>query len=60
VAKLAEFAVRTGAGFYLKASMSPLLILFGLTFSFLIGCIAGYLPSRSASKLKPVDALRYE
>ena len=60
VAKLAEFAVRTSAGFYLKASMSPLLILFGLAFSFLIGCIAGYLPSRSASKLKPVDALRYE
>ena len=60
VAKLAEFAVQTSAGFYLKASMSPFLILFGLTFSFLIGCIAGYLPSRSASKLKPVDALRYE
>ncbi len=60
VAKLAEFAVQTSAGFYLKASMSPFLILFGLAFSFLIGCIAGYLPSRSASKLKPVDALRYE
>ena len=59
-AKLAEFVVQTSAGFYLKASMSPFLILFGLTFSFLIGCIAGYLPSRSASKLKPVDALRYE
>ena len=60
VAKLAEFAVQTSAGFYLKASMSPLLILFGLTFSFLIGCIAGYLPARNASKLRPVDALRYE
>jgi putative ABC transport system permease protein len=60
VAKIAEFVVQTSAGFYLKASMSPFLILFGLTFSFLIGCIAGYLPSRSASKLKPVDALRYE
>ena len=60
VAKLAEFIVTTSTGFYLKASMSPFLILFGLTFSFLIGCIAGYLPSRSASKLKPVDALRYE
>ncbi len=60
VAKLAEFVVKTSAGFYLKASMSPFLILFGLAFSFLIGCIAGYLPSRSASKLKPVDALRYE
>jgi len=59
-AKLAEIAVQASAGFYLKTSMSPFLILFGLTFSFLVGCIAGYFPSRSASKLKPVDALRYE
>lgn len=60
VAKAAEFAVQTSTGFYFKASMSPFLILFGLVFSFLIGCIAGYLPARNASKLKPVDALRYE
>ena len=60
LAKAAEFAVKTTGAFYLSASISPQLILFGLTFSFLIGCIAGYLPSRSASKLKPVDALRYE
>jgi len=60
LAKLAEFAVQTTGAFYLKASITPQLILFSLAFSFLIGCIAGYLPSRSASKLKPVDALRYE
>ncbi len=60
LAKLAEFAVQATGTFYLKASISPQLILFGLTFSFLIGCIAGYLPARNASKLKPVDALRYE
>ena len=60
VAKAAEFAIQTTGAFYVKASMSPFLILFGLVFSFLIGCIAGYLPARNASKLKPVDALRYE
>jgi len=60
LAKLAEFAVQTTGTLYLKASITPQLVLFGLAFSFLIGCIAGYLPSRSASKLKPVDALRYE
>lgn len=59
-AKIAEFAIRTTGSFYLKASMSPWLIIFGLTFSFLIGCAAGYFPARSASKMKPVDALRYE
>jgi len=60
MAKGAELAIRTTGAFYLKASMSPNLIIFGLVFSFLIGCIAGYLPARGASKLKPVDALRYE
>jgi len=46
--------------FYLKADVSPALILFSITFSFLVGCISGFFPARTASKLKPVDALRYE
>lgn len=46
--------------FYLKADVGPGLILFSITFSFLIGCVSGFFPARAASKLKPVDALRYE
>jgi putative ABC transport system permease protein len=46
--------------FYLRADVSPGLILFGITFSFVVGCISGYFPARAAAKLKPVDALRYE
>ncbi|HCC59985.1 MAG: hypothetical protein A2402_02130 [Candidatus Staskawiczbacteria bacterium RIFOXYC1_FULL_37_43] len=46
--------------FYLEADVSPQLILFSLSFSFLVGCVSGYFPAKSASKLKPVDALRYE
>jgi len=46
--------------FYLKADVSPGLILFSITFSFLVGCISGYFPAQKASKMKPVDALRYE
>lgn len=60
LAKITEIVVKTTGSLYLKASMSPWLIIFGLVFSFLVGCIAGYLPARSASKMKPVDALRYE
>lgn len=46
--------------FYLKADVSPGLIFFSVAFSFLVGCVSGYFPARSAAKLKPVDALRYE
>lgn len=46
--------------FYLKADVGPGLILFSITFSFLVGCISGYFPARRAARLKPVDALRYE
>lgn len=46
--------------FYFSASITPGLIVFGLVFSFLVGCLAGFFPAKQAAKLKPVDALRYE
>ncbi len=45
---------------YIEAHISLWLIIFGLTFSFLIGCLSGFLPARQASKMEPVEALRYE
>jgi putative ABC transport system permease protein len=49
------------AGFpMLKAYITPQLIAAGLIFSFTMGAIAGFLPARQASKMKPADALRYE
>jgi len=44
--------------FYFSASVTPGLILFGLIFSFLIGCLSGFFPAQRAAKLKPVEALR--
>jgi putative ABC transport system permease protein len=40
--------------------VTPELIIFALVFSVLIGMIAGVIPAYRASKLNPVDALRYE
>ena len=48
------------AGFLLIVKIEPLILIFGLLFAFIIGMISGILPAYQASKLKPVDALRYE
>ena len=43
----------------LIASFSPTLIIGALLFSFFIGSLSGLFPAIQASKLNPVDALRY-
>ena len=55
---VSEFSTR--AGFKLLFEINTTLILFGLFFAFLVGMLSGSLPAYQASKLKPVDALRYE
>lgn len=40
--------------------LSPKLMAFGLTLAVIIGIISGVIPAYRASKLRPVDALRYE
>lgn len=44
----------------LKAYFPAYLIIGALLFSFGVGCASGALPAIQASRLKPVDALRYE
>ena len=44
----------------IRASMHPYLLIGTLVFAFFIGVVSGLTPSYQASKLKPVDALRYE
>jgi putative ABC transport system permease protein len=53
------YAVEKGFSF-LAVSFSPRIIISVMIFSFLVGAISGFLPARAASKLKPVDALKYE
>ncbi|MFH1036628.1 MAG: ABC transporter permease [Patescibacteria group bacterium] len=60
LAKLVELIGQIHPVFYIQASITPGIVLFGLLFSFGVGCLSGFFPARSASKLKPVDALRYE
>ena len=40
--------------------LNPELVLAAILLSTIIGMVAGFLPARAASRLKPVEALRYE
>ena len=54
-------AAAAANGFALLKPVFPISLIVGcLLFSFIVGVTAGYLPARRASRLKPVDALRYE
>jgi putative ABC transport system permease protein len=59
LSKLVEFLVIKSGIIFFKSYFSLYMIFAVLLFSFLVGCISGIMPARQASKLKPVDALRY-
>ena len=44
----------------IKISFPPFLIIGTLIFAFVVGSLSGLVPAYKASKLQPVDALRYE
>jgi len=61
LAKLTEFIILKALGpAFLSIKINWLLVLGTLVFSFLVGCLSGLAPARRASKLNPVDSLRYE
>lgn len=49
-----------GPGGSISAVVSPQLLIFALAFSIFVGIISGVAPARSAAKMNPVDALRFE
>lgn len=61
MSKTVEYVGQTALGNdLLRANTSPELIFGALAFSFIVGSLSGTLPAMQASKLKPVEALRYE
>ena len=57
---IAITAINTLGAVKMTIPLGPGLISFGIFFSFFVGMIAGLLPAVRASKMQPVDALRYE
>ena len=54
-------SIAAASGFALLKPAYPIALIVGcMFFSLLVGAAAGFFPARRASKLKPVDALRYE
>jgi putative ABC transport system permease protein len=60
LAKLGGVAIAAAGYSFLQPHFPWWLIVGSLVFSFGIGAASGFFPARAASKLKPIDALRYE
>lgn len=58
LAKSVEMYGNAHPVFYISASVTPGLIIFGLFFSLLVGGLSGFFPAKRAAQLKPVEALR--
>lgn len=58
---ISELGLRAiGPGGAMNAVVTPELLVFALAFSVFVGIISGVAPARSAAKMNPVDALRFE
>ncbi|MFH1063453.1 MAG: ABC transporter permease [Candidatus Woesearchaeota archaeon] len=60
LSKMVSFAAIATGYTFIETSFPWYLTFGALLFSFVVGAMAGTLPAIQASKLKPVDALRYE
>jgi putative ABC transport system permease protein len=60
ISKLVEIAAIASGFGLMKIIISPTIIIGALLFAFFVGVLSGFAPARQASKLNPIEALRYE
>ena len=59
VAKVLSFLGSTASGLEIAAIVKPEVLLAGIAVALIVGVLSGFYPARKASKMSPVEAVRY-
>ncbi|MHC1577519.1 MAG: ABC transporter permease [Candidatus Methanospirareceae archaeon] len=59
LAKIISIGAGTGLGIEIEAVVKPEVLLAGVAVALVVGVLSGFYPARKASKMSPVEAVRY-